>query len=160
MPTTVAQTQLQEVLEDSKIHLTGYGPSAASTSSASTEHTTRTVSNPPNWPTDHRRVPDYRPIEYGRDAEERPNGTVLPETIFISIMFTGVFINAVSPQVVRYRNKTDYFDRLLPRFGVRLEDPTFPGYFDTRLEESGDDWRMNSGWLRGRWPERGILQLP
>lgn len=93
MAPTVTATQLNDVLEDYKIHLTGYDASAES---ASTTATPRAVSNPPNWPTDRRRVPDYRPIDRNRDAEGRPNGSVLPERIFLTLMFTGVVTNAVS----------------------------------------------------------------
>ncbi|CZR61844.1 uncharacterized protein PAC_11741 [Phialocephala subalpina] len=96
MAPTVTATQLNDVLEDYKIHLTGYDASAES---ASTTATPRAVSNPPNWPTDRRRVPDYRPIDRNRDAEGRPNGSVLPERIFLILMFTGVVTNATTAKV-------------------------------------------------------------
>ncbi|KAF8865708.1 hypothetical protein BDZ45DRAFT_668620 [Acephala macrosclerotiorum] len=96
MSTTVTTRQLNEVLEDYKIHLTGYD---ANGESSSTRDTPRTVSNPPNWPTDHRRVPDYRPTDRNRDAEGRPNGSVLPERIFLTLMFTGVVANATSAKI-------------------------------------------------------------
>jgi hypothetical protein len=84
-------TELQNVLEDYKIHLTGYD----STQDVS-EATTAAVSNPDNWPIDRHRIPNYRPIDRNRDAEGRPNGTILPERIFLTLMFTGVVMNAVS----------------------------------------------------------------
>ncbi|KUJ07455.1 uncharacterized protein LY89DRAFT_631004 [Mollisia scopiformis] len=90
MSTTVTASQIEEVLGDYKIHLTGYD---GSTEPSSTQETPRVV-NPPNWPTDHRRVPDYRPIDRNRDAEGRPNGSILPERIFLTLMFTGVVLNA------------------------------------------------------------------
>lgn len=90
MSNTVTATQVSQVLEDYKIHLTG-----ASEEDTSIQETPRVV-NPPNWTTDRRRVPEYRPINRNLNMEERPNGVVLPETIFISIMFTGVFTEAVS----------------------------------------------------------------
>jgi hypothetical protein len=83
-------TELQGVLEDYKIHLTGQN-SALERSEPLT-----TVSNPPDWPTDHRRVPDYRPVDSTRDAEGRPNGENAFERVFLTIMFTGVVMNAVS----------------------------------------------------------------
>jgi hypothetical protein len=104
MSTTVTTRQVNEVLEDYKVHLTGYDASIESTS---TRESPRAVSNPPNWPTDHRRVPDYRPIDRSRDAEGRPSGSILPERIFITLMFTGVVVNAVCPLQLELRMITD-----------------------------------------------------
>lgn len=52
--------------------------------------------NPSDWPTEHRRVPAYRPINTELDQSERrvyQNGI---ERAFIAVMFTGVFIESVS----------------------------------------------------------------
>lgn len=84
-------TELQGVLEDYKIHLTGDNPS-----SERAEITLIAVTNPPNWPVDRRRVPDYRPVDRNRDVEGRPNGENAFERVFLTIMFTGVVTNAVS----------------------------------------------------------------
>lgn len=92
--TIVTTTELQNVLADYKIHLTGDNPSNQ-TSSSSSRNETRTVENPAGWPRDHRRVPDYRPIDRNRGAEERPNGSNGFERGFLTIMFTGVVLNAV-----------------------------------------------------------------
>lgn len=54
--------------------------------------------NPEWWPTDHRGVPDYRPINRNLDRELRPAGSFLMETCFIIIMLGGVAINSVSPR--------------------------------------------------------------
>jgi hypothetical protein len=51
--------------------------------------------NPDWWPTDHRRVPDYRPINRNLDRSQRPNGVNAIETAFIFIMLRGVQVNAV-----------------------------------------------------------------
>jgi hypothetical protein len=90
MSRVVTATELQGVLSDYTIHLTGHDPV-----SEASESTTSTISNPPNWPTDHRRVPNYRPVDRNRDAESRPNATGF-ERVFLTIMFTGVVMNAVS----------------------------------------------------------------
>ena len=84
-------TELQGVLEDYKIHLTG-----DNSSSEQAESTPRAAANPPDWPTDHRRVPDYRPVDRNRDVEGRPNGENAFARAFLTIMFTGVVMNAVS----------------------------------------------------------------
>jgi hypothetical protein len=52
--------------------------------------------NPPNWPTDERRVPPYRPINTELDQSERrvyQNGV---ERTFVTVMFTGVWLESVS----------------------------------------------------------------
>jgi hypothetical protein len=69
-------TELQGVLEDYKIHLTGDRSSSEQA--------------------DHRRVPDYRPVDRNRDVEGRPNGENAFARAFLTIMFTGVVMNAVS----------------------------------------------------------------
>jgi hypothetical protein len=83
-------TELQGVLEDYTIHLTGDNPISEQSGAPIA------VTNPPGWPTDHRRVPDYRPVDKTRDTEGRPNGEGAFEKVFLTIMFTGVVMNAVS----------------------------------------------------------------
>ena len=53
------------------------------------------VDNPEWWPTDHRRVPQQRPINRNLDRELRPAGSFLVETCFILTMLGGVAVNAV-----------------------------------------------------------------
>jgi hypothetical protein len=51
--------------------------------------------NPSDWPTEHRRVPAYRPVNYELDQSERRvylNGI---EQAFVGVMFTGVFLQSV-----------------------------------------------------------------
>lgn len=53
------------------------------------------IQNPTHWPTDHRRVPHYRPINTEMDQSERrvyQNGI---ERTFVGVMFTGVLLEAV-----------------------------------------------------------------
>jgi len=57
-------------------------PNAQSNISASVE-------NPPDWDTEHRRVPPYRPVQ-NQLGPERPNGVNAIEVAFISTMFLGV----------------------------------------------------------------------
>lgn len=52
--------------------------------------------NPEWWPNDHRRIPDYRPINRELVGEMRPAGTNMAEAWFITTMLSGVTINAVS----------------------------------------------------------------
>lgn len=52
-------------------------------------------SNPPGWPTDHRRVPPYRPINCNLDRDVRPGGANFIEAVFIATLLNGVRLNAV-----------------------------------------------------------------
>lgn len=88
--TTVTRSELSNILSDYQIHLTGDNSTAENATSEAA-----TVENPTNWPVNHRRVPDYRPIDRNRGFEERPNGSNGFEQGFLVIMFTGVVTNAV-----------------------------------------------------------------
>lgn len=50
---------------------------------------------PANWPTDHRRMPAYRPANHNLDYNERTAGTNAGEYVFIQVMLHGVWLNAV-----------------------------------------------------------------
>lgn len=52
--------------------------------------------NPPGWTADQRRVPAYRPVNRNLEQDQRrvyQNGI---ERAFVNVMFSGVFIEAVS----------------------------------------------------------------
>jgi hypothetical protein len=51
---------------------------------------------PCDWPTDHRRVPTYRPINTELDQSQRRVYQNPIERAFIAVMFSGVFIESVS----------------------------------------------------------------
>lgn len=53
-------------------------------------------SNPADWPTEHRRVPAYRPVNTELDQGERRVYQNPIERAFITVMFTGVFLESVS----------------------------------------------------------------
>ncbi|KAF5870409.1 uncharacterized protein Bfra_009795 [Botrytis fragariae] len=57
------------------------------------------VENPVSWPRDQYRIPNYRPINRHLIAAERPNGSNGAERVFITLMFTGVSLNAGAAQV-------------------------------------------------------------
>jgi hypothetical protein len=117
-------TELQGVLEDYKIHLTGDNPSSGQSEAPTA------VTNPPGWPTDHRRVPNYRPVDKNRDVEGRPNGESAFGRGFLTIMFTGVVMNAVSDNfTIKVENKwLTIMCRLLRRRGELRVDHFFLGY--------------------------------
>lgn len=58
------------------------------------------VENPPDWDTEHRGVPRYRPINYNLNREVRPWGSNPIETAFVLHMFHGVWLTAVSRSFV------------------------------------------------------------
>lgn len=52
--------------------------------------------NPPDWPTNYRRVPPHRPVNRHLDPAERPNGASTGEYVFVNVMLNGVRLNSVS----------------------------------------------------------------
>lgn len=56
----------------------------------------RPNNTPADWPTQHRRVPAYRPVNTELDQSERRVYQNPIERAFIGTMFTGVFLEAVS----------------------------------------------------------------
>ncbi|KAL4803140.1 hypothetical protein BDV18DRAFT_163200 [Aspergillus unguis] len=57
---------------------------------------------PANWPSNHRRVPPYRPINRTLDFSERAAGANVPEYIFIQSMLHGVWLNASVSRLWRF----------------------------------------------------------
>ena len=89
--TTNRPGALSAALQDYNLHHSG-------TATAEGEHHTNTqepVENPPGWDYPHRRVPPYRPVDTRLDQSQRRVYHNRAEQVFISVMFTGVLINAV-----------------------------------------------------------------
>lgn len=95
----VSQTVLH-LLTDYDLHHSGSAeqPESVAPPNPRTDLTAET-SNPPGWPTAHRRIPSYRPIDQNLDRDERPGGANAVESIFIITMLSGCLINAVSTLV-------------------------------------------------------------
>ncbi|KAF3004382.1 hypothetical protein E8E13_010008 [Curvularia kusanoi] len=58
-------------------------------------------SNPAHWPADHRRVPEYRPINTQLDQSERRVYLNPIERMFVATMFTGVFLQSTASKAWR-----------------------------------------------------------
>jgi len=54
-----------------------------------------TAQNPDWWPTNHRRIPDHRPVNRELDHDLRPAGSFFMEQCFVWTMLGGVTVNAV-----------------------------------------------------------------
>ncbi|OCL07459.1 hypothetical protein AOQ84DRAFT_354956 [Glonium stellatum] len=52
-----------------------------------------TVRNPPEWLTDYRRVPNYRPINRDLDQSQRRVYNNFGERAFINVMFAGLWLD-------------------------------------------------------------------
>lgn len=88
---------LQSTLQDYEIHISGDNTNEANIDTTLNPSPIFTlVHNPPGWPRDHNRIPNYRPLNRNLNLEERPNGSNGIERTFLFIMFTGVALNAVS----------------------------------------------------------------
>jgi hypothetical protein len=87
----------EQVFADYVLHHSGPESLSGQSSAfrSSNIHEVAPPSNPDWWPTNHRRVPDYRPINRSLDGSQRPNGTSLIEIIFIFTMLRGGQLNAV-----------------------------------------------------------------
>ena len=58
-------------------------------------NTGRPATNPPWWPTDHRRIPDYRQVQYHPEWHELSDNSLVAD-IFIYVLFKGCSLIAVS----------------------------------------------------------------
>ncbi|KAF9892288.1 hypothetical protein FE257_002065 [Aspergillus nanangensis] len=103
-------TTLAETLQDYHIQLTGADPIPVQIQTRASPSP-----NPPDWPTNYRRVPPHRPINRHLDLTQRPNGSNTAEYIFVNVMLNGVRLNSlfvtsyektlgnVYPQLTRYK---------------------------------------------------------
>ena len=70
-------------------------PNGIPESRSQEEETQTPVTNPPSWPTDHRRMPPYRPINRNLDRTTRPAGDNAVLFMFINTMLGGCGLLAV-----------------------------------------------------------------
>jgi hypothetical protein len=84
---------LQSVLADYELHHTDEGHD---TSLNAHPAPAGSQQNPSSWPTEHRRVPEYRPINTELDQSERRVYLSGVEQVFVGVMFTGVYLQSVS----------------------------------------------------------------
>lgn len=80
------------VLADYELHHSDTSDPAPAPNS----HPALASQNPPEWPTDHRRVPNYRPINRDLDQSQRRIYNNNVERAFVTVMLRGVWLNAVS----------------------------------------------------------------
>ncbi len=93
-----ATSAVLEVLTDYDLHHSGSteDDTQAPAPAPNIRNEINDVPNPTSWPTEHRRVPHYRPINRNLDVEQRPGGLNAPEAVFIFTMLSGCRINSVS----------------------------------------------------------------
>lgn len=96
MTTTTVAASLPSVLADYQTFRSDPQPALETASTASTAVTpSETRSSGPSWPTDHRRMPPYRPINYNIDLGQRLTYNSGIEHAFISTMFFGIRVVTV-----------------------------------------------------------------
>lgn len=94
MSTTATETRtLISLLGDYELH---HSVASEETPGPSPMASPPPSSQPASWPTHHRRVPPYRPINYNLDLNDRPTGSNPVESVLIFLMMHGVWLNAVS----------------------------------------------------------------
>ncbi|KAL2867213.1 uncharacterized protein BJX67DRAFT_353399 [Aspergillus lucknowensis] len=102
---TTTTTTTTSILADYELHHSGAEPTPSRQTSQSQSPS---PSSPPaqvqpaNWPSDHRRVPPYRPVNRNLDWNERAAGSSVPEYIFIQSMLHGVWLNASVARLWRF----------------------------------------------------------
>ncbi|TGO62070.1 hypothetical protein BCON_0022g00070 [Botryotinia convoluta] len=75
------------------------------------------VDNPSSWPRDQYRIPNYRPINRHLIAAERPNGSNGAERVFITMMLTGVSLNAIrSGPSMGYDRRESFYTSISIRY--------------------------------------------
>jgi hypothetical protein len=80
------------VLADYEVHHSEHGDQPAP---APNDTPVLRTSNPPDWPTNYRRIPEHRPINRELDQSERRVYQNPIEHAFIATMFTGLYTNVV-----------------------------------------------------------------
>ncbi|KAJ6094583.1 hypothetical protein N7467_002096 [Penicillium canescens] len=97
MTTTTTTTQTLSILADYEVHHSG------NDNHDEHEHASPiTTRQPTDWPTDHRRMPAYRPTNRNLPFEERPGGSNPAEMVFIQVMLNGVWLNAAVSRLWRF----------------------------------------------------------
>ncbi|KAI0406341.1 hypothetical protein F4802DRAFT_111568 [Xylaria palmicola] len=99
--TTVNTTtrSLSDVLSDYELHISSPPREGVDSSNDVDPHQVRGIQNPANWPTNHRRVPPYRPVDYDLDLSQRIVFQNNFERGFINAMFFGLRLVTVSCQL-------------------------------------------------------------
>ncbi|KAJ5872254.1 uncharacterized protein N7529_004607 [Penicillium soppii] len=92
--TTTTTTQTLSVLADYEVHHSG--------ADHESEHEPVTSPQPVEWPTHHRRMPEFRPTNRNLSFEERPGGSNPAEMVFIQVMLHGVWLNAAVSRLWRF----------------------------------------------------------
>lgn len=91
------------VLRDYELTHSGSDGPLETSLNAHPESTSRS-NNPVDWPTEHRRIPAYRPVNMELDQSERRVYQNPIERAFITTMFTGVYLQSVS--VIRRKRES------------------------------------------------------
>lgn len=96
--TTANSTRtILRVLDDYEIHHAASDPGSTAPLNARPDLSAAALQrNPEHWPTQHRAVPPYKPINRNLDMATRPGGANVVERIFIATLLNGCRINAVS----------------------------------------------------------------
>lgn len=92
-------TELRHVLADYDLHHSQPLPETAGPAPAPNAQPQSTTPNPPDWETEWRRVPAYRPIDPSLMYGDRNHVNNEIERNFIRVMFGGVWMQSVSLQI-------------------------------------------------------------
>jgi hypothetical protein len=95
---------LQSTLADYDLHHSD-SPESSIDQSLNTHPAPLSHGTPSSWPTEHRRIPEYRPVNTELDQSERRVFLSGVEQVFVGVMFTGVYLQSVSQSCIEWRWK-------------------------------------------------------
>lgn len=100
--TTTANPQthfLHTILADYDLHhseITEHNDTSLNEHASPLTSSRDVMQNPPHWPNDHRRIPGFRPVNRELNQSQRRVYLSSIERAFVTVMFTGVLVEAVS----------------------------------------------------------------
>jgi hypothetical protein len=93
--TTTVSAGVRELLQAYDLHHSGTESSQSQNVEATT-HPRRQPENRPSWPSNRRRMPPYREASRSHRLADRPAGETTAGGVLITVMFLGVYVDAVS----------------------------------------------------------------
>ena len=93
--TEVVPGAVNDLLKAYDLHHSGAESSQSQRTEAAPQ-ASRPPENPASWPSDRRRMPAYREPSRDHRLVDRPAGQDTVESVMVTVMFVGVYVNSVS----------------------------------------------------------------
>jgi hypothetical protein len=109
----------------------------SSNANDSSADNTRVMPNPPDWPTEYRRVPHHRPTNTNLDSAERPYGANSIEWLIGQFIMVGVLVQSVSDRRAVY---VDFFAEIIQNYTKAWEATGYRWWPGLTLHKIGGEW--------------------